>query len=68
MMFDNILLYPVIIPFLAGIFTLIVPKLKRFKQLLAVAVTAYLLILSYRLFNLTGRVESLLSFDFYLYL
>jgi formate hydrogenlyase subunit 3/multisubunit Na+/H+ antiporter MnhD subunit len=64
MMFDNILLYPVIIPFLAGIFTLIVPKLKRFKQLLAVAVTAYLLILSYRLFNLTGRVESLLSFNF----
>jgi formate hydrogenlyase subunit 3/multisubunit Na+/H+ antiporter MnhD subunit len=63
MMFDKILLYPIIIPFLAGLFTLIVPRLKRFKQLMAVAVTAYLLILSYRLFNLTGKVESLFSFN-----
>ncbi|MEO0294223.1 MAG: proton-conducting transporter membrane subunit [candidate division WOR-3 bacterium] len=60
----NILLYPIIIPFLAGIFTLIVPRLKRFKQSLTVAVTLYLLILSYRLFNLGGVVESLLSFKF----
>jgi formate hydrogenlyase subunit 3/multisubunit Na+/H+ antiporter MnhD subunit len=63
-MFDNILLYPIIIPFLAGIFTLIVPRLKRFKQLIAVAVTLYLLFLSYRLFNLTDILESLLSFNF----
>ena len=62
-MFDKILLYPIIIPFLAGLFTLVVPRLKRFKQLMAVAVTAYLLILSYRLFNLTGKVESLFSFN-----
>jgi formate hydrogenlyase subunit 3/multisubunit Na+/H+ antiporter MnhD subunit len=64
MMFDKILLYPIIIPFFAGLFTLIVPRLKRFKQLMAVAVTVYLLILSYRLFNLTGKVESLFSFNF----
>jgi formate hydrogenlyase subunit 3/multisubunit Na+/H+ antiporter MnhD subunit len=63
-MFNNILLYPIIIPFLAGLFTLIVPRLKKLKQLIAVAVTAYLLVLSYRLFNLTGEVESLFSFNF----
>jgi len=63
-MFNNIFLYPIIIPFLAGLFTLIVPRLKKFKQLVAVAVTAYLLIFSYRLFNLTGGVESFLSFNF----
>jgi formate hydrogenlyase subunit 3/multisubunit Na+/H+ antiporter MnhD subunit len=63
-MFHNILLYPIIIPFLAGLFALIVPRVKRFKQLMAVAVTAYLLFLSYRLFNLTGITEKILSFDF----
>lgn len=63
-MLDKILLYPIIIPFLAGLFTLIVPRLKRFKQLIAVAVTAYLVIFSYRLFNLTGTLESLFSFNF----
>jgi formate hydrogenlyase subunit 3/multisubunit Na+/H+ antiporter MnhD subunit len=63
-MFNNILIYPVIIPFLAGLFTLVVPRLKKLKQLVAVAVTAYLLIFSYRLFNLTGEVESFLSFSF----
>jgi len=63
-MFDNILLYPVIIPFLVGLFNLIVPRLKKLKQLMAVAVTAYLLVFSYRLFNLTGTVENLFSFNF----
>ncbi len=63
-MLDNLLLYPIIIPFLAGLFTLIVPRLKKFKQLITVVVTLYLLILSYRFFNLTGTVESLLSINF----
>ena len=63
-MFDNILLYPIIIPFLVGLFNLIVPRLKKLKQLMAVAVTAYLLVFSYRLFNLTGTVENLFSFNF----
>ncbi len=63
-MFDKILLYPIIIPFFAGLFTLIVPRLKKFKQLITIAVTLYLLILSYHLFNLTGTVESLLSISF----
>jgi formate hydrogenlyase subunit 3/multisubunit Na+/H+ antiporter MnhD subunit len=64
MMLDNILLYPILIPFFAGLFSMIVPRLKRLKQLMAVAVTAYLLIFSYRLFNLTGTTEKVLSFDF----
>jgi formate hydrogenlyase subunit 3/multisubunit Na+/H+ antiporter MnhD subunit len=63
-MFNNILIYPIIIPFFAGIFTLIVPRLKKFKQLIVIGVTAYLLILSYRLFNLTGTTENLLSINF----
>jgi len=63
-MFDNILLYPVIIPFLVGLFNLIVPRLKKLKQLIGVAVTAYLLVFSYRLFNLTGVVEKVFSFNF----
>ena len=67
MMFDNILIYPIIIPFLAGLFTLIVPRMKKFKQLMAVSVTAYLLILSYRLFNMVGEMKSLLSFNFMYY-
>ena len=61
---DNILLYPILIPFCAGIISLIIPRLKRLKQLMAVAVTLYLLVLSYRLFNLTGIAEELLSFNF----
>jgi len=61
---DNILLYPILIPFCAGIVSLIIPRLKRLKQLMAVALTLYLLVLSYRLFNLTGIAEELLSFDF----
>jgi formate hydrogenlyase subunit 3/multisubunit Na+/H+ antiporter MnhD subunit len=64
MMFDNILLYPILIPFCAGLFFLIVPRLKRLKQLMAVAVTAYLLVLAYRLFNLTGTTEKILSLNF----
>jgi formate hydrogenlyase subunit 3/multisubunit Na+/H+ antiporter MnhD subunit len=64
MMFDSVLLYPIIIPFFAGLFTLIVPRLKRFKQLLTVGVTSYLLFLSYRLFDLAGTQESLFSFNF----
>ncbi len=63
-MFDNILIYPILLPFFAGLFTLVVPRSKKFKQLIAVGVTAYLLFLSYRLFNLTGTIESLLSLNF----
>lgn len=63
-MFNNILIYPIIIPFFAGIFTLIVPRLKKFKQLMTIGVTGYLLILSYRLFNLNGTIENLLSINF----
>jgi len=63
-MFNNVLLYPILIPFLAGLFTLVVPGLKKFKQLIVVGVTSYLLILSYRLFNLAGTVESLSSLNF----
>jgi formate hydrogenlyase subunit 3/multisubunit Na+/H+ antiporter MnhD subunit len=66
-MFNNILLYPIIIPFLAGLFTLIVPRLKKFKQLLTVSVTAYLLCLSFLLFGLVGTVENLLSVNFFNY-
>jgi formate hydrogenlyase subunit 3/multisubunit Na+/H+ antiporter MnhD subunit len=64
MMFDSVLVYPIIIPFFVGLFTLIVPRLKRFKQLLTVGVTSYLLFLSYRLFDLAGTQESLFSFNF----
>jgi formate hydrogenlyase subunit 3/multisubunit Na+/H+ antiporter MnhD subunit len=64
MMFGSVLLFPIIIPFLAGIFTLVVPRSKKFKQLITVGVTAYLLYLSYNLFNLTDRVESLFSVRF----
>jgi formate hydrogenlyase subunit 3/multisubunit Na+/H+ antiporter MnhD subunit len=62
-MFDSILLYPILIPFFAGFFTLIIPRLKRFKQLLTISVTLYLLFLSYRLFNLAGIAERTFSFN-----
>ncbi|MEA1913179.1 MAG: proton-conducting transporter membrane subunit [candidate division WOR-3 bacterium] len=49
---ERILLYPIVMPFLAGLFTLIVPGLKRFKQLITVGVTGYLLYYGFRLFLL----------------
>jgi formate hydrogenlyase subunit 3/multisubunit Na+/H+ antiporter MnhD subunit len=64
MMFDKLLLYPILIPFFAGVFSLVVPRLKKLKQLIAVSITAYLLVFSYRLFDLTGMAESLFSVNF----
>ncbi len=49
---SNQLLYPIIIPFIAGLFTLIVPRLKRLKQLITIGVTGYLLYFGLRLFLL----------------
>lgn len=63
-MFDKLLLYPILIPFLAGVFSLVVPRLKKLKQLIAIGMTAYLLIFSYRLFDLMGMVERFFSVDF----
>lgn len=63
-MFDNLLLYPIIIPFLGGLFALVVPRLKKLKQLLAVGVTGYLLFLSFRLFSLNGAVQEPFTINF----
>lgn len=61
----NILLYPIIIPFLAGLITFIVPRLKKFKQFLTIAVTGILLYYAFRLFFLPELVEQFFSIEFY---
>jgi len=61
---QSILLYPIIIPFIAGLFTFIVPRLKRIKQLITIAVTGYLLFFAFRLFLLPDIVESIFTLNF----
>ncbi len=60
----NLLLYPILIPFIAGLFTLIVPRAKRFKQLITIAVTGYLLYYGIRLFLLPSIIGSFFSIGF----
>jgi formate hydrogenlyase subunit 3/multisubunit Na+/H+ antiporter MnhD subunit len=61
----NILLYPIIIPFLAGLITFIVPRSKKFKQFLTIAVTGIILYYAFRLFLLPELIEQFFSIEFY---
>jgi formate hydrogenlyase subunit 3/multisubunit Na+/H+ antiporter MnhD subunit len=63
----NLLLYPIVIPFLAGLFTLIVPRAKRFKQLITIAVCGYLLYYGIRLFLLPDIVGSFFTVNLYVF-
>ncbi len=60
----GILLYPIVIPFVAGLITLIIPRIKRIKQLITVAVTGYLLYYTFRIFLLPEITEYFFTVNF----
>lgn len=62
---NTILIYPIVIPFIAGLITLIVPRLKRVKQLLVIGVTGYMLWLGFNLFMNPGLMSSFFTVELF---
>ena len=63
----GLLIIPIIIPFIAGLVIFMIPRLKRIKQLITIAVTTYLLYYAIRLFLLPEIIEYYFSINFLRY-